>query len=386
MFRLSILSTLSAIGFLASSYQSYHFYESRGGESSFKSFCNINATFNCDLISSSRFAELFWGIPLSSAAAGWFSALFFITWLARNPYWKREALRGSLVLTAGASVFSLFYLFIMAFVLKTYCLVCFLIDAVSFSSLLLVSSLKPEGFKEHKLDRQKWKMFAGTFAASLILSVVGLKFLDPSVTPNSQLRDVYKNAAQTIIYSPPVAVQVDDTMPFFGSKEAPITIVEFSDFQCPHCKKGAFIMNSLLNRYPGKLKIVPRHFPLDASCNRSLQSQGHSAACESAKAVLCAAEQRKFEALYEALFESQNSLAPGVPQKLAQQAGLDVAKLSQCMEAPETSSKISKDIEEALLLGIQSTPTFFINGRKVEGAYTFDVWSEVVDLLLKGGN
>jgi protein-disulfide isomerase/uncharacterized membrane protein len=384
MRKLFILSLLALMGFISSAYQSYHFYEARNGETTFKSFCNINTTFNCDVVSASGFAELGWGLPLSSAAAGWFLALFLIAWIARNPFWKREALRCAWGLALGATFFSIVYLSVMAFVLKTYCLVCLLIDVLSIISLILVQSLKPENFKKHKLDQNKWKVFLGILLTCLAFSVIGLKMFDPaSRGDRSNTRSAREEIVQSILQTPPVALSRDDSMPYFGTQDAPVTLVEFSDFQCPHCKKGAFIMHTLLNRYPGKLKVIPRHFPLDASCNRSLKQQGHVAACEAAKASLCAHYQGKFDRLYESLFENQALLAPGVALKLSKELGLDDKKMALCIESMEVASAISKDIEEALQLNIQSTPTFFINGKKVEGAYSFEVWSEVIEKLLK---
>lgn len=382
--RLSFLGFLSLLGAIASAYQSYHYYVVRSGENAFRSFCNINANFNCDLVSASRLAEVILGIPLASVSAGWFLTLFFIAWLARNPFWRREALRGAFLLSGVGVLVSFFYFSMMAFVLKTFCLVCILIDLFHLGSFAIIWNLKPEGFKTHKLDFQKWKLMGGTFATSLILAIVGLKVLDPALgKTNSEYDDFFKNAVQNILNTQPISINTVAAAPYFGTSEAPITIVEFSDFQCPHCRRGALFMNTLINRFPNHIKVIPRHFPLDSSCNQNVQHRGHPAACEAAKTVICANEQGKFQALYEALFETQSALKPGAPMELAKKQGLDTGKLTQCMESTATANLLSKDIEEAIRLGVQSTPTFFLNGRKVEGALTLSAWVELIENFLK---
>jgi protein-disulfide isomerase len=184
---------------------------------------------------------------------------------------------------------------------------------------------------------------------------------------------------------PVLPVKLDEGLPSFGPANAAVTIVEFSDFQCPHCRKGAMFMHSLLNMYPRDLRVVFRNFPLDAKCNRGMQGGGgHQAACEAAKSVICAKEQghESFKHQYETLFERQPEIASGKPTLFAKEAGLDMTKFESCMSSREADAKVAADVEEGINLGLRSTPTFFINGRKVEGAYPVEVWRILIDQLM----
>lgn len=377
--RLNVLAGLSVLGIIFSAVLSKHFYEVRSGAAGFKSFCNINSSMNCDVIAASPYAELFAGIPLSSFAGGWFVALFIVSLLARNPLWRRESLRAALALTGIGTLFSLGYLAVMALVLKTFCLYCLGIDVVTLAALAVVLSMKPEGLGKSKLDGAQWKTFAMTTLGSLVVTIVAFTIMGSEKVDRGLMNDM----VASVLNTNPVSINVTDDQPTIGPKDAPITIVEFSDFQCPHCRNGAMIMHSVLNRFPTQVKLVHRNYPFDPACNRLVQHSMHPAACEAARAVTCGNKQGKFQAVFETIFENQSKLAPGKPVELAKDAGVDAAQFDACMSAPETAQAVVRDLEEGEALGVRSTPTFFINGRKVEGAYPVEVWVKVIETLLK---
>jgi protein-disulfide isomerase/uncharacterized membrane protein len=377
--RLTALAALALVGFGLSVYLTQHFHDVRGGASGFRSFCNMGENMNCDVVAASRYAEVFLGIPLSDVAAGWYLALFIVALLGRDPFWRRDSLRAALVLTGVAFVTSAVYLAVMLGVLRTFCLFCLGVDAVNALALVLVLSLKPEGLREHKPDPEKVKVLAGVTGGGLLTGVVLLGLIYAGPVDSKILRE----AAQEVLATPLMPVGSGPELPSLGDPKAPVTIVEFSDFQCPHCRNGAMILNTVLNRYPGKVRVVLRNHPFDPACNRKMERGGHAGSCEAARAAWCAHQQGRFAALYEALFENQSSLAPGVPAKLAKDAGLDADKLQGCMASPEAAAAVARDLEEGERLGVKATPTFFINGHRVEGAYPVPVWNQLVDELAR---
>ncbi|MCM2278838.1 MAG: thioredoxin domain-containing protein [Oligoflexia bacterium] len=377
--RLYALAGLSSAGFLLSTALSRQYYQIREGAAGFRTFCNINQTMNCDAVAASPYAELFAGIPLSSFAAGWYLAMLIVSLLALSREGRREGVRGLLALTGIATVFSIAYFVVMAAVIKTFCLFCLLIDGINLAALALVLSLGPESPAKAPLERARWKNLAWIVAGSLLVSVVMLRNFEGQAID----RATVMQTADSILSGTPAALASSAELPSLGASDAPITIVEFSDFQCPYCRVGALMLNGVLNRYPGKVRIVLRNYPLDPACNPAIQRSMHPAACEAAKTTVCAHKQGKFAATYEQLFEHQASLRPGRPAELAKDAGVNPEQLASCLNAPETSAAVTRDIEEGNRLGVQSTPTFFINGYKVEGAYALPVWSEVIDRLLK---
>ncbi|MEK6704946.1 MAG: thioredoxin domain-containing protein [Bdellovibrionota bacterium] len=377
---LSLLSASALLGVIVSVFLTTHYYSVKSATNGFKSYCNLGQAMNCDAVAASTYAELIKGVPFSSLTAGWFLALFIIAMFAMNKEWRRESVRAAFVLSLIAVIFSAIFFAIMAFVLKTYCILCLVIDVVSLSSLASSLFLKPEGLKLNKPDWGKWRTLMASTASALFVAVIGLKGLDSATVDSSTVRVI----AEQITYSSPVFVNTSSELPSIGHKDAPITIVEFSDFQCPYCKVGAITLHSLMNRYPGKIRVIFKNFPLDPTCNKTIEHRAHSAACEAARIALCAHRQGKFKAVYEKFFEKQEALAPGrLMDMVVGPAGLNAAELTACVSSAEIDTLIAKDVNEATGLGVKSTPSFFINGRKIEGAYPLDAWIMITDSLLK---
>jgi protein-disulfide isomerase/uncharacterized membrane protein len=381
--RLKILFVLNIVGAGLSVYLTKHFYAIRGGYGSFKSFCNISEGMNCDLVASSPFAQLLPGYPLSSFAAGWLLVTAIITLFAKNAFWRRDTHRALFGLALGSTLFSVAYFIVMAFVVQSYCLFCLGLDVINIASLGIVLSLKPEGLKEHPLDKEKWKTFIGIFVVTMAVTVFGLKTIDESRVSKTSLDETFNS----VISSKPVSISMQDSYPVIGNKEAPITIVEFSDFQCPFCKFGAITMHTLWLKYGGEknntFKIVHRNFPLDMACNRLVKHNMHKFACEASRAALCANFQGKFKETFESIFENQASLATGKAAEYAKATGLNATQFDTCMNSADVNNAISKDIDEGEQLGIQSTPTFFINGYRVEGLPEIEVWDKLIDYFKK---
>ena len=376
--KLTLLGILSAAGFFLAAFLSHHFYELRNGLSGFDSFCNLGGKINCDVVSTSSFAEPIPGFPLSSFAAGFFLSIAPLTFFARNMYWRRDALRALLLATGFGTALSLFYLFIMIFKLEAYCTYCLGIDAINLISFGLVLSLAPELKDGPKPDRGKWKTFAAISAVSLLITLIGFKGFDQSKVDSDEAERIIHQVLST----PTVAIQSPTDSPSFGPDEAPITLIEFSDFQCPYCKMGAQTLHSVLQRYRKEVRVVFKNFPLDGACNRKVERSMHPYACTAAKAAMCAHQQGKFEAVYQKLFEQQELLSQGKMETLLTEAGTPLPSLQTCMDDPATLTRVQKDIEEGLTLNVESTPSFFINGHPVQGALTPTVWFKLIDRIL----
>ncbi len=361
-----------------------HFYSVRSGTAGFKSFCNINDSMNCDLVAASPRAELVLGLPISSFATGWFLALFVISLIAHQRFWRREAIRACAGLALLGSIISFSYLIIMATQIKTYCLLCLGMDGLSALALASVWVLRPEGLSQHRPKLSQWKVFALIVGGSLLFSVLTLKWaLYEESFPEATISDTVK----AILETPVVSVRTSDDPLSIGPANAPITLVEFSDFQCPFCRIAAYNINSVVNRYPHKIKIIFRNFPLNQACNSNVQQTAHPIACEAARAALCAHKQGKFEETYKKLFQEQATFAPGRPLEITREimklSRQDPLQIQGCMDSPEVKTAIARDVEEGTVLGVQSTPTFFINGHRVEGAMPIAVWIQLIDHLLE---
>lgn len=160
-----------------------------------------------------------------------------------------------------------------------------------------------------------------------------------------------------------------------GPEDAPITIVEFSDFQCPYCRRWhEQVYEPLLAAYPGKIRMVYRHLPLTSI---------HPDAFPAAEAAMCAGEQDAFWPYHEKLFSSE-SLGSQIYTQYAQDLSLNMTAFEACMTERRYEEAIQNDIDFAIDMGIRSTPTFFINGLAVVGAQPLEVFRQVIDKELAG--
>lgn len=146
--------------------------------------------------------------------------------------------------------------------------------------------------------------------------------------------------------------------PALGPEDAPVTIVEFSDYQCPYCQRAEAVLAELRAEYPGRLRFVYKHFPLESI---------HPRARPAAQAAACAGEQGRFWEYHDLLF------APGAPmeerdlQSYAALLNLDRGRFAECRQSGRGDLPVARDIAEAERLGVSSTPTFFINGIRLRG-------------------
>lgn len=163
--------------------------------------------------------------------------------------------------------------------------------------------------------------------------------------------------------------------PAHGPADAPITIVEFSDFECPFCRRfQQETYQSLLDAYPGQIRFVYRNLPLTSI---------HPEALPSAEAAMCAHEQDFFFPYHDKLFSS-DQLGAEVYLQYARDLGLDMTAFQSCLDSDRNISIINSDADFAVQLGINSTPTFFINGLAVVGAQPLDAFRQVIDRELAG--
>jgi len=160
-----------------------------------------------------------------------------------------------------------------------------------------------------------------------------------------------------------------------GPADAPITIVEFSDYQCPYCRRWHDeVYEPLLAAYAGQVRLVYRHFPLTAI---------HPDAMSAAEAAMCAGEQDAYWLYHEKLFSSE-SLGNSTYMQYAQDLKLNMNTFEACLNDHKYQAVIEADSNAAIDLGINATPTFFINGIRVVGAQPLGVFQQVIDKELAG--
>lgn len=167
------------------------------------------------------------------------------------------------------------------------------------------------------------------------------------------------------------AVPTGDDRPTWGNEEALVTIIEFSDFQCPYCSRVNPTLKQVKEEYPDDVKIVFRQHPLPM----------HKQAPAAARAAIAAHKQGKFWEMHDLLFENGRALDPenAKIKELAKGLGLDMGKFEKDMESDETKKMLKEDEETSMQWGARGTPAFFINGRFLSGAQPFDAFKKIID-------
>jgi protein-disulfide isomerase len=191
----------------------------------------------------------------------------------------------------------------------------------------------------------------------------------------SEARRVYlkglRDKAQVKVYLTPPIVEVSaEDAPFKGPVNAPITIVEFSDFQCSYCKRVVNILDQVLERYPDQVKLAFRDFPI---------ANIHPYAQKAAEASHCAAEQGKFWEFHDLLFDKQDTIPTANFVEQAKTLGLDVPTFQTCFDARKYQEKVERNYAAGVKAGVSGTPAFFINGRLLSGAQPLEAFKTVID-------
>jgi protein-disulfide isomerase len=170
----------------------------------------------------------------------------------------------------------------------------------------------------------------------------------------------------------PVVIPIDGA-PFIGPKDARVTLVEFSDFQCPYCAQAVVQLNAVLKAYPNQLKLVFKQYPLDK----------HSQAALAAAAALAAHRQGKFWPLHDAMFAGRAHLSRATILAMAGAIGLDTRRFQQDWDSAAVKQALAEDQAEGDKVGVEATPTVFIDGQKYNGALDLDVIRPIIEAELK---
>jgi len=173
----------------------------------------------------------------------------------------------------------------------------------------------------------------------------------------------------------PAKVQVSaDDDPARGPQNAPVTMIEFADFQCPYCGRfHAQTLPLILKEYGDRVRLVYRDFPLTSI---------HPYAEKAAEAGECAHEQGKFWEYHDILYLNQTALDRASLGRYAQNAGLDTAQFDSCLDSGKYESEVAGDLRDGAAAGVQGTPAFFVNGRLISGAQPYSVFKSAIDAAL----
>jgi protein-disulfide isomerase len=236
----------------------------------------------------------------------------------------------------------------------------------------------------YNINKMKLKIFLSVCVIIAILIVISVKNYqgDNSGTSATNTKDgthftqsKYKNTNKKSTGSKNKILQavIDNSNAIHAPKDAVITIVEFSAFECPYSKQAFPIIREILANYPDQIKYIYKHF---------LPSESFPNAQKAAEASECANDQKKFFAMHDKLFQNQDRLTITDIKYYAKTIGLDEQRFSACLDSGKYASRVQKDMETGISLGVAGTPTWFINGRKIDGVIPLDLFKKAIESIL----
>lgn len=164
-----------------------------------------------------------------------------------------------------------------------------------------------------------------------------------------------------------------DDDPVLGSDDAPITIVEFADFGCPYSAETSYVVRAIAKQYPDTVKVIYRDFPI---------TELHPGSDLAAMGGECAQEQKKFWEYHDAIYKESGEFTEDSLLAVAEDAGLNLERFADCMTSGKYEEEIQNDLADGVAAGVRGTPTFFVNGVKVEGSVPFSVFTELIHAFL----
>ena len=358
------------------------------GLSEAKSFCSVNAHVDCDSVNTSTFSEIL-GIPVALIA----SFAFFVELLllfgiqAFGTEEKQKLSRFFFYLCTGNMIATIVMGVISSFVLKTYCLMCMTIWFVSIILFFFSRSIAQKS--DFKLLASDFKsLFVGGEQGArgvlfiLFLVPVGAGLVNGMWKQNisSDLDKFVENSLSDWKNAQKIDFFIDKA-PQLGNPQAPMQIVEFSDFQCPHCKRAAPSLHAFVNSHRDNVHFIFQNYPLDSSCNKEMKSEGHDQACRFARAALCSDRQGHFFEGHDWIFAHQDTLSEAMLPNLVSELNLDKAQFEACMVSSETSNELTAQLNRGKLAGIEGTPSIFVNGKLLPGGFIIPVLDAVLKSL-----
>lgn len=426
---MAALLILCVTGFYVSFESSVVFLKTRI-DPDFQSACSINEKVNCETVERSRWAVVPFvaGVPgvveaTTAEVAGrmptavfamvgyaLIAALVLLAFMLRR---QRRELGAVFLLALVCLVFSFLLVYVMHFVIKSWCTLCLTSDLVNIGLFVMaLLALKQDGrplwasVRETVLSDLRW-IFGRPLVLGLHLllgfGLLGAAWggvqlwvspllgdavardlsMEASVRPEPGSPDWALEAVPNKECGPDCTCHADEDgqggkevasvmmgvdaggLHWIGSQKPSVIIEEFTDYECPHCRKAHMRLRRLLSMHPADLKVVHRHFPLDQACNPMLTTPFHKDACRLSKAAHCAGLQGRFWEMNDLLFQKAPELKAGSidVDGIAKLLELDLDKFQCCLDATETAAALEADIRRGIELKISGTPAFVIGGK-----------------------
>lgn len=241
------------------------------------------------------------------------------------------------------------------------------------SAALVCLSVLPAAAEINQTEfNQAMETFLSSEAGQESVGAAMQKYVERMRSRAAKEQQQRQAAAQEQQFDNPIAVKLTENDMTKGPANAKVTIVEFSEFECPYCRRGADTMYEVLKAYPNDVRLVFKHLPLSF----------HKNAEPASRAALAAGKQGKFWEMHDHLFENQRSLGEKLYMEQAEKMGLDMTQFKSDYNSAALKKQIQEDLKEAERVGVRGTPGFLINGVLVSGARPADDFKQIIDRWL----
>ncbi len=371
-------------------------YEHNGAKTQLGStVCNVNDTSGCDKAKDSAIGKIF-GLPLALYGYLFYGGVLALAaFVAFTPHEKAVQLLwwGA----AAALAFDIFLLLYSLFVLGALCRLCAITYVATVTLFIGAFMLRKRTETLIKPERTRLAATGGFTLILLAVFTSGIFFHTDAVSrkgPQVQGKtDQEKELREQLALefykqwkSKPLLRLDTPKSGNKGSQKPVVTIMEFADALCPHCKSMGIVLDAFVKEHKDKVKLIFRHYPLDNQCNVAMKGSFHVGSCGLAVAMECGEAQGKFWAMHDIIFANQevffrNPVTDKAVESMAQSAGLNAAQLTACFRSQHTMPKIKNDVQAGIKIPIEGTPTLVVNGRLL-GGVPLQYMSDVLERIL----
>ncbi len=343
----------------------------------YSSFCAISRSLNCDTVSQSLYAILWW---LPVPVWGVVGYLFFLLLLSLA--WGKAAQRirvwPLLFLVALAfSLYSVYLALISTFYIHSYCIMCVVNYGINFMLLYFAWLIRKRFQGPGLIDgiKQDVRFFWTEKKRSIPLASGLAVFLAVVIVFYPR----YWKAPPPLVSSHIPTGVTAEGHPWIGAINPEIVITEFTDYQCFQCNKVHYYLRRIIAQKPDKLRLVHRHFPMDHRMNPLVKKPYHMRAGPLALLAIFAAEKDRFWQMNDYLFVVARGAAAIHMEDVARTVGLEAEALKQALVDPQIRKKLSKDITEGIQMGIEGTPGFIIDGQVYQATLPPEIIKKLVE-------
>lgn len=377
---LLVVALLLAAAALSAYLLRLHVAVAQAGPENVDSFCNLSELASCTTVAASPYASLL-GVPMAAFGLEFYGLTAIVVLLALRRGWpiSRWATLATWAMLLALPV-SLTMAYLAFFRLRAICVLCCALYAINVAVLLLLllvhrgrlRALIWGGLRELGRWAARPRAMA-LLTALLVLAFSQLIWLPPLLGAPAAQRSADGKLA--IPHSTATGLVL-------GPANAPVRIVEFSDFECGVCKRAHEVVVELQRRYAGALRFEHHDFPLDQACNRSIDRPFHASACAAALQARCAAKEQRFGPFAALLYHQRGPFSAADFVRYAERLGLRADKLERCARSAEMRRQLLNDIEEGLRRKLKGTPTFFLNGEEIIGLRDLAWWQQKIAGLI----